>query len=139
MPDHVRTITAIVHRYCHLFDSGDFDGFAEQFAHGSWHRAGHGRDAVRQWIADNVVVHDGSPCTQHATTNLIVDVDEAAGRATASSYVTVFQAAPGFPLQPIFAGRYLDTFELVDGDWRWLERRVESLLRGDTSHHVRAR
>ena len=82
-------------------------------------------------------LYDGLPRTKHLTTNLTVEVDEEAGTATARSYITVLQALPGFPLQPIFAGRYRDRFARVDGRWRWTRREVIGDLYGDVSHHVR--
>jgi uncharacterized protein (TIGR02246 family) len=133
----ISAITAIVHRYCELFDIGDFDAFARQFEHGRWFRAEPGYEATLAWIEANVHTYDGKPGTKHLTTNLVVDVDGDA--ATASSYITVLQAVPGLPLQPIFSGRYRDRFQRVDGEWRWLERAVEGDLYGDTSHHTRTR
>ena len=50
--------------------------------------------------------------------------------------VTVLQAAPGFSLQTIAAGRYLDRFERRHGQWRFTERRVHIDLVGDLSHHL---
>jgi hypothetical protein len=139
MSDSVQILTAKVHRYCELFDTGQFDEFAAQFAHGQWHRAEPGAEATRQWIEEWVLTYDGRPGTQHLTTNLIVEVDEGAGTATASSYITVIQGVEGFPMQPIFGGRYKDRFERRGGEWVWLERKVLSDVRGDTSHHVRSR
>jgi hypothetical protein len=72
------------------------------------------------------------------TTNLIVDVDEDAGTATAQSYITALQALPDFPLQPIFVGRYRDRFTRVGNGWRWIRREVIADLYGDASHHVRS-
>lgn len=135
--DSVQLLTAKIYAYAELFDTGQFDGFAAQFEHGAWHKAEPGAEGVRRYLDEHVITYDGSPRTKHVTTNLVIDVDEAAGVATASSYVTVLQAAPDLPLQPIFAGRYRDRFERVDGDWRWLERRVIGDLYGDVSHHVR--
>lgn len=139
MADPVQQITALVYRYCELFDTGQFDEFAAQFEHGQWHRADPGAAAARRWIDDNVHVYDGLPRTKHLTTNLTVQVDEQAGTAAARSYITVLQALPGFPLQPIFAGRYLDRFCRVDGRWQWTRREVIGDLYGDVSHHVRQR
>ena len=137
MPDSASQITALVHRYCELFDTGRFEEFAAQFEHGQWHRADPGAAAARRWIEDNVHVYGGLPRTKHLTTNLTVEVDEEAGTAVARSYITVLQALPGFPLQPIFAGRYRDRFARVDGCWRWTRREVIGDLYGDVSHHVR--
>jgi 3-phenylpropionate/cinnamic acid dioxygenase small subunit len=135
--DTVQHLTNRIYRYAELFDTGQFDAFAAQFEHGVWHRAEPGADGVRKYLSENVRTYDGSPCTKHVTTNLVLDVDEDDGTATAASYVTVFQALPDFPLQPIFSGRYRDRFERVDGDWRWVERQVIGDLYGDVSHHVR--
>jgi len=52
------------------------------------------------------------------------------------SYFTVHQELPGLPLQPIVTGRYLDTFEFVDGKWRFASRSVQPRLIGELGHHV---
>jgi 3-phenylpropionate/cinnamic acid dioxygenase small subunit len=137
MSNSVHELTGMVHHYCELFDTGDFDAFARQFEHGAWYRAAPGAEGVLAFLDEHVLLYDGLPCTKHVTTNLVIDVDEDDQTATASSYVTVFQALPDFPLQPIFMGRYKDRFERVDGVWRWLERQVIGDLRGDTSRHTR--
>jgi 3-phenylpropionate/cinnamic acid dioxygenase small subunit len=133
--DAARQISDLMFRYAELFDTGRFDEFAALFAHGRWHRAGPGAAATRQWIDENVLLYQGQPRTKHVTTNVVVDVDEDAGTATA--YVTIFQALPDFPLQPIFSGRYSDRLARIDGEWRWTERRVLNDLYGDISRHVR--
>jgi 3-phenylpropionate/cinnamic acid dioxygenase small subunit len=137
--DAVQQISDLMFRYAELFDTGRFDEFAALFEHGQWHRAGPGAAAARQWIDDNVQLYDGQPRTKHVTTNVVVAVDEDAGTAIASAYVTVFQALPDFPLQPIFSGRYSDRLARIDGEWRWTERRVLNDLYGDISRHVRYR
>jgi hypothetical protein len=138
LPDSARQITAIINRYCELFDTGQLDAFAAQFEHGQWHRAEAGAKATRQWIDEHVLLYDGLPATKHLTTNLVVEVDEEAGTATARSYITVLQALPDFPLQPIFAGRYRDRFTRVGDQWRWVRREVIADLYGNVSHHVQS-
>ena len=137
MTEAVKEISDLMFRYAELFDTGAFDEFAQLFEHGTWHKAGVGAAAARQWIDDNVRVYDGSPRTKHVTTNVVVDVDEAGDTATASAYVMVFQALPDFPLQPIFAGRYRDRLARIDGRWQFLERTIVNDLYGDISHHVK--
>jgi ketosteroid isomerase-like protein len=51
--------------------------------------------------------------------------------------LTVLQALPGFPLQPVAVGRYHDTFERRDGQWRFTQRRVHVDLAGDVSRRLR--
>jgi len=135
--DQYRQISDLMFRYAELFDTGRFDEFAALFEHGQWHKAGPGAPATRRWIEDNVRLYDGLPRTKHVTTNVVADVDEDAGTATASAYVTIFQALPDFPLQPIFCGRYQDRLTRINGEWRWTERRVLNDLYGDISRHVR--
>jgi hypothetical protein len=48
----------------------------------------------------------------------------------------VFQQTEELPLQPIIAGSYTDTFEQVDGTWRFVERRMRPTLYGDLSKHL---
>jgi hypothetical protein len=78
----------------------------------------------------------GTPCTQHVTTNLAIEVDAGAGRAEAKSCFTVFQALDDFPLQPIITGRYRDSFGKRDGAWVFLRREMQPRLLGDLSRHL---
>ncbi|MFG3118911.1 nuclear transport factor 2 family protein [Streptomyces sp. NPDC048197] len=87
---------------------------------------------------DTLIVYaDGTPRTQHVTTNVAIEVDEQAGAAVSRSYVTVVQALPDLPLQPIAGRRYHDRFERRDGQWRFVERRVRINLVGDVTRHLR--
>ncbi len=134
-------ITGLVHRYCTLIDDGDFAGFAELFANGTWVVEGDpsggdaGRDAVLARLSDNVIRYDGGrPNTKHITSNLDIQVD--GDTATGTCYVTVLQAVPpDFPLQPIFSGHYTDRFERGEDGWRFAERRIRPDLVGDLSRH----
>ena len=58
---------------------------------------------------------DGTPKTKHLTTNVRIDVDDAAGTASSTANYLVTQATPDLPLQVIVTGHYRDTFHLVDG------------------------
>ncbi|MFD7923431.1 nuclear transport factor 2 family protein [Streptomyces sp. NPDC059740] len=139
-PAGTAAIFRLIAEYAELVDTGDFAGVGALFADAVFIGSGapvRGRE-VEQMLRDTVILHeDGTPRTHHATTNLHVDVDEEAGTGTARSYVTVFQALPGFPLQPVAAGRYLDRFACRDGRWRFTERQVRIHLVGDVSRHLR--
>src|SRR5262245_31770556 len=143
--DRAETVTGreaiadLVHRYADRLDAGDLDGVAALFADATYGRAGGPlrRGAAEVRAALNVVrLHDGTPRTKHVTTNLVVEVDEAAGTATARSYFTVFQATPRLPLQPIIAGRYDDRFRHANGGWRFSERIVHMDLIGELGEHL---
>ena len=49
----------------------------------------------------------------------------------------MYQQTDELPLQPIDAGRNTDTFERVDGVWRWKRRYIKVLLHGNLSHHLK--
>ncbi|GAB1340336.1 nuclear transport factor 2 family protein [Streptomyces sp. E-15] len=140
MPSH-RAVENLIARYAELVDDGDFAGLGALLADATFTGSGgpvHGREAIERMYRDTVILHDdGTPRTQHVTTNVAVEVDEEAGTAVARSYVTVLQALPGLPLRPIAAGRYHDRFDRRDGEWRFTARRVRINLVGDVSRHLR--
>ncbi|MEV5375864.1 nuclear transport factor 2 family protein [Streptomyces nondiastaticus] len=136
-----RAIENLIARYAELVDDGDFAGLGSLLADAVFIGSGgpvRGSDAIEKMFRDSLLVYaDGTPRTQHVTTNVAIEVDEQAGVAVARSYVTVFQALPELPLQPVAAGRYRDRFERCDGQWRFAERRVRINLVGDVSRHLR--
>lgn len=143
MPDSSREIERLMYRYCELIDRGDFAGLADLFEHAdhisSSGHTEHGSAAVLAYYTRRTRRFDdtASPKTMHLTTNVVVDVDEEAGRATSRSYFTVLQAVTAsLPLQVIIAGRYEDQFERADGVWRFSERRKFVELEGDLSEHL---
>lgn len=138
--DAHEAIRYLLGRYCELMDGGDFDGLGELFAqarlveeHG--HLVAEGRDGVARLYRDGTRLHDGSPGTRHVTANTVIEVSEDASAAEARSSYIVFQAADGFALQPIIAGRYRDRF-VDDGGWRFDERCFFVDQVGDLSHHL---
>ncbi len=146
----------------HRRDRGDWDGVAELFADSSFqthYPAGYpgvgvppeevpsrepGGHGVQRGAAEVEAIfeatarryEDGLPHTQYLTTNVVVDVAADRATATASSWYTVLQARPGFPLQAIAAGRYRDSFARRDGRWRFTAREIFADLSGDLSHHL---
>ncbi|MFE1928847.1 nuclear transport factor 2 family protein [Streptomyces sp. NPDC059474] len=135
-----RAIENLIARYAELVDDGDFAGLGILLAEATFTGTGEpvsGRDAIEKMFQDTLIVYaDGTPRTQHVTTNVAIEVDEQAGTAVSRSYVTVFQALPDLPLQPIAAGRYRDRFERHEGQWRFAERRVRINLIGDVRRHA---
>ncbi len=137
-----RAIENLIARYAFLVDSGDFDGLGAlldtcnlTLGPGP---AVRGRGAVAQLARTALMTYDdGTPRTRHITTNIMIEVDEAAGTARSQSYYTVFQSLPDFPLQPIATGNYTDRFERRGGTWSFAERSVQTRFEGDTSRHRR--
>jgi 3-phenylpropionate/cinnamic acid dioxygenase small subunit len=145
MADAAREIENLLHSYAERIDAGDLEGVAELFAHGRIvatpdakpGQGIEGRDAVLAlYRASTRIYDDGSPHTKHVTTNSIIEVEEGADAASARSYYTVFQQLDDFPLQPIIAGRYHDTFQRIDAHW-WFDTRTMLVdLKGDLSRHL---
>jgi ketosteroid isomerase-like protein len=138
-PEDRAAVERLVFAYCELVDSGDLDGVAGLFERATWRSAGavvEGRDAVRRRYEPVVLYDDGTPRTKHVVSNLVVEGE--GDQATASSYFTVFQATDGFPLQPILAGRYQDTFVRDADGWRFADRLILADLQGDLSRHYPA-
>jgi hypothetical protein len=135
-------VSNLIARYAELIDSGDLDGMASLLAEaavgaGDSTAKVTGHEAIRRLFAATTRIHpDGTPGTKHVTTNLILDIDDESGTASARSYWTVLQAVPGLPLQPILAGRYHDRFVRDNGTWGFSDRRYFIDLVGDVSHHV---
>ena len=133
-------ILRLMNEYCYRVDTGDFDGFASLFEHGSFHVRGDpagplkGKQAVRG-LLDNLSLYDGKPQSKHLLSNVQIELDEDGQSASAQSYITVMQGLPDFPLQAIFIGHYFDRFEKVDGNWRFKSREISPDLIGDLSRH----
>ena len=137
-------IEALVHGYAEAIDAGDFAGVAKLFEHGEITVDADvppvkGSAAVQKLYAHTTRIYPetGTPRTKHQCTNLVVEVDDAAGTATARSYYTVLQQTPSLPLQPIIAGRYRDEFARSDdGQWHFTRRHIVVDLVGDISQHL---
>jgi hypothetical protein len=84
------------------------------------------------------VYEDGTPMTQHVTTNLILEIAPDGRSAATRSRFSVLQAVPGFPLQCILTGYYEDRFAYSEADgWHFTERRMKPKLAGDLSRHLK--
>ena len=136
-----RVIENLIATYAELVDDGDFAGVGILLADATFTGGSgsvSGADAIERMLRDSVILYeDSTPRTKHVTTNVAIEVDEEAGTAVSRSYFTALQALPDMALQPIVSGRYLDRFERRDGQWRFVERRVQTDLLGDLSRHLR--
>jgi hypothetical protein len=144
-------IAALVYGYAELIDAGDFAAVGALFAAATFRAAAGdqihvrtGTEEVQSQFEQLVrLLPDGTPGTKHVTTNLAVDLDDAAGTATAQSYFTVLQAGPDGPgtdIAIVVAGRYHDRFTRDgNGSWRFADRLILTDLVGDVSRHLHGR
>ncbi len=142
MADSAREIENLLYLYAECIDAGDFDGVANLFRHGcilgpDGEPLARGRDEVRAMYETSTRLYeDGTPRTQHVTSNAIIEADDESGSATARTRFTVLQCLPDFPLQAIVAGRYADRFQCRDGVWWFAERGIQVEHIGDVSRHL---
>lgn len=136
-------IENLLYLYAEAIDAGDFAAIGELFAKGRMLGpdggiSGEGKDGVRAiYDQSTKLFDDGTPKTQHVTTNVIFEFSEDGSTARVRSRFTVFQALPDFPLQPIITGHYADTFVHTEADgWHFTERRMRPVLLGDLSRHL---
>ncbi len=139
---NLRSIEDLIYSYARFVDTGDFAGVGALFEEATFVARGDslvGSEAVKEMLENSLVVYaDGTPRTKHLVTNLSIEIDAAADAATSSSYVTVMQSTPDFPLQTILVGRYFDEFIRRDSLWMFGRRKLKIDLVGDVSHHLRA-
>jgi uncharacterized protein (TIGR02246 family) len=136
-------VTKLVYTYAERMDAGDFDGVADLFADATLTFEGYGeavsgRDAIAALYERSTRRYEnGTPCTKHVMTNVIVDVDDGGDSAASRSYFTVLQAVPGaLALQPVIAGRYRHTYTRDAGGWHVVTMHITIDLVGDLSHHM---
>ena len=137
-------ISTLMFRYAECVDRADFAGLSLLFAHAELRSSSaapgepgmRGEQVGRFYAATNRVHADGTLRTRHLATNAMIDIEEAADRATARSYFVVLQATDRLPFQAIAGGRYEDRFERVEGAWRFAERLIHVDQIGDMSQHL---
>ena len=145
MSDAVQEISRLIFLCDQRNDDGDFDGVGELFAHGSISVEGMGEDVcsgaeqtAQQFRRATQVYDSGGARTHPLSTNLVIEVNEEADTATCQSHYVMYQQTDDLPLQAINAGRNSDTFERVDGTWRWKKREIAVRLTGNMGHHLKA-
>lgn len=129
--------------YAERIDSGDFAGVAELFARarligpdGALIATGR-QEVQRLYERSTRRYEDGTPKTQHVTTNVILELDGDGRGVSSRARFTVFQALPDFPLQPIITGHYRDRFAWDEASgWHFAERAIRPVLLGDLSRHL---
>jgi 3-phenylpropionate/cinnamic acid dioxygenase small subunit len=136
-------ITHLLHAYAEHIDNGNFADLGELFIYGSvinnnGNSVAVGKEAVIKLYenATRLYPDNGTPHTQHIVSNISIDIEADSSHAAAKSRFTVYQQLDDFPLQAIIAGRYEDSFQLIDAQWWFKERHIQPELYGDLSRHL---
>lgn len=141
MATDAEQIRALTYEYTFRLDGGDFAGVAELLGEGSLRMSAKGMDEeamrgaaeIERFYADQVVTYDGDPRTRHVISNHVVDVDGDA--ASGRCYFTVLMKPPRQPIRIVVCGRYFDSFERVDGHWRFREKVIRVDYLTDIGSH----
>lgn len=134
-------IRNLLGQYCERLDAGDFTGVGALFAQGrlatdDGRVLAAGAEEVAAFYEAGTRRHGGSPRTKHLVVDTVLEPAGDDNLVARSSYL-VLQAVEGaLALQPIIAGRYVDSFERSDQGWGWTERRFAVDLVGDLSNHL---
>jgi 3-phenylpropionate/cinnamic acid dioxygenase small subunit len=135
-------IATLLYRYAEYMDAADFDAVAELFRDAVLTNEGvegevRGGEAIgRLYRRTNRVHDDGTLRTRHITANVIVDIDEDGGTASARSAFVVLQQTSTLPLQPVVTGRYRDRFVRRAGAWQFAQRHIVVDHVGDVREHL---
>jgi hypothetical protein len=137
------SIVNLIYSYAERIDAGDFAGVGELLGHATltfegYEEAVRGKEAIAAlYTSTTRRYEDGTPCTKHVITNVMIEVESEGTAATSRSYFTVLQAVPGhLALQPVIAGRYRHGFEKSDGRWGFSSMHIVIDLVGDLAHHM---
>ena len=136
------SIHNLIYKYARLVDDGNFDGVGELFSAGKLvflddtneTEVSGSENITSLYESTTRRYEDGTPKTHHATSNIELEIT--GDIAFATSYFTVFQQLPDFPLQVIIAGYYRDEFSKQDAVWSFTRRSIKVTLVGDTSRHL---
>jgi hypothetical protein len=144
-PANARTaIENLMFTYAEHMDAGDLKNLAALFKNARMigpkgNVQGTGSAEIEQiYQRATRLYEDGSPMTQHVTTNLILEFAKDGRSCFVRSRFTVLQAVSGLALQPILTGYYEDKFAYTEADgWHFTERRMKPKLAGDLSRHLK--
>lgn len=139
-----REIEQKIYRMGYALEAGDFDLVGELLARATFgadrigRKAFRGRDEIAaQYRRTNITYPDRGRATRELYTNVLVDIDLAAGTARSTTAYTVAQQPPGeHPFELLVAGRYEDEWARLDGEWHWTDRYIVVQFRNDLDRHM---
>lgn len=129
--------------YTEALDEARFADLGVLFAHGAVTIEGGPQDgslaegvAAVTGLYSSIVALDaaGRANTRHFITNIFVKISGPA--AVGRSYFAVSQQTADLALQLVACGAYHDTYEKVDGQWRFAKRHIVCDQVGNLSQHM---
>lgn len=130
--DHYRLITNLEHQFLRELDRRNLAGIAAMFVQGTLEMtipgrpnplSGTGEAAVMQLLKSVLPANPAGTYGRHAASNLIVDLDEIAGTATAQLNSSLVLIREGKPAHFMGLGRHEDELKLIENRW-WFARKT---------------
>ncbi|WEK02975.1 MAG: nuclear transport factor 2 family protein [Candidatus Devosia phytovorans] len=124
-------ITNLQHEFIETLDQRDYAGLAAMFSNGTLVIArpdlaeppsATGEPAVAQMLATTLPPPMATAFGRHIASNLIIEIDEDAGTATARMYTAAYLVVEGRPAHFLGAGRHQHRFVRNDGVWEFAEK-----------------
>jgi 3-phenylpropionate/cinnamic acid dioxygenase small subunit len=135
VPSH-EAVRNLMATYSFLLDSADYPNWGALFGEDGtlelngavWAKGAAGiakkMSDLMATLPRQITGFSGDHMYRHVTTNIRVEVDEAAGTAEAQAYFFVLHADKGSPPTIKGGGRYDDKFARVNGEWRFVAKRM---------------
>ena len=125
-------IIDLIARYAYTLDSGDLDGYVNNFApDGVLFEQHKGRDQIRAYVASLMrqgragPLPNGDVAYRHFTGSPVIDGDGDGDRATVHSYLLWVNMGTDQPVSS--AGQYIDEVVKLDGRWFFKSRTLKRL------------
>ena len=140
-----REIEQQIFRMGYALEDGDFETVGELLRHATFGADMIGRkvftgkaEIKAQYERTNITYPGKGRATREMYDNVVIDIDVAAGTARSTTMYTVAQQVPreGEPFQLLVAGRYVDEWARIDGQWHFTDRFVEVQFKNDLDRHM---
>jgi hypothetical protein len=140
-----REIEQKIFRMGYALEDGDFATVGELLRHATFgadmigRKAFRGRDEITaQYERTNITYPGKGRATREMYDNVVVDIDLDAGTARSTTMYTVAQQVPrdGARFELLVAGRYVDEWARIDGEWHYTDRFIEVQFKNDLDRHM---
>jgi hypothetical protein len=140
-----REIEQKIYRMGYALEDGDFDAVGELLRHATFgadmigRKLFRGKDEIKaQYERTNITYPGKGRATREMYDNVVVDIDLDAGTARSTTMYTVAQQVPreGAVFELLVAGRYVDEWALIDGEWHYTDRFIEVQFKNDLDRHM---
>jgi hypothetical protein len=140
-----REIEQKIYRMGYALEDGDFDIVGSLLRHATFGADMIGRkvftgqaEITAQYERTNITYPGKGRATREMYDNVVIDIDLATGTARSTTMYTVAQQIPGSdaPFALLVAGRYVDEWACIEGEWHFTDRFIEVQFKNDLNSHM---